>query len=69
MFAGDSSFGEDNIEMMEIMMLSTCTDGAMLCDMSQRKPYLCHYQQLLCSKDARQGLTDWTGDHLSEAVS
>ena len=24
MFAGDSSFGEDSIEMIEIMMLSTC---------------------------------------------
>lgn len=24
MFAGDSSFGEDSMDMMEIMMLSTC---------------------------------------------
>lgn len=30
MFAGDSSFGEDSIEMMEIMMLSTYTNVAML---------------------------------------
>jgi hypothetical protein len=30
MFAGDSSFGLESIEMMEIMMVSTCSSSAQL---------------------------------------